>query len=205
MRESRECDGSRAPFDPVTIFFHWLTASLVGVQMMTGFAMAMRPELISPLLLAHRSGGAIVFLATLLRLSWRQSLARFPPFPARMPRVLQWFATKSEHLLYALLVLHPLTGFSASVLRGRPFQILAFQVPALLPPNIDLWLAIQTAHRIGAFALLGLAGGHSLMALIHHYVLRDDVLEMMAPWLRPRTNRSSTASAVTVAPEISPR
>jgi len=192
VRESRNDDGTRAPFDLFTVFLHWLTAVLVSAQLLTGYAMALRPEFIPPLIAVHRSMGAIVFVVAALRLLWRQSFARFPPFPPRLPRVLQWLATKSEHALYAILLLQPVTGFSASVLRGRPFDILAFHVPVLLPRNMDLWLLLQTVHRAGAYALAGLAAGHALMALIHHYLLRDDVLVMMAPWLRAtsRTDRA---------------
>lgn len=184
MRDSRGREGSRAPFDSVTILFHWLTVGLMGFQLTTGFAMGAWPELTRPLPFVHRSGGAIIFVVTLSRLAWRRSFARFPPFPAWMPKALQWLAKKSEHLLYVLLALQPLTGIAVSVLRGRPFRILLLDVPALVPPNLDLWSLLQGFHRMGAYALLTLAGGHGMMALVHHYVLRDDVLVMMAPWLR---------------------
>jgi cytochrome b561 len=190
MRESRKHDGSRAPFDLFTVFLHWLTVVLVSAQLLTGYAMVLRPDLMPSILLVHRSMGVIVIAATTVRLLWRQSFARFPAFPQGMPRALQWLATRSEHALYVLLLFQPVSGFSASVLRGRSFEIFAFHVPVLLPRNMDLWLLMQTAHRAGAYALAGLAAGHALMALVHHYLLRDDVLVMMAPWARTTPRRA---------------
>jgi cytochrome b561 len=199
MRESRKPDGSRAPFDLVTIFLHWLTAILVGFQLLTGSAMAFWPTLMSPLLLVHRSSGVLVFVVTALRLLWRQSFARFPPFPERMPRVLQWLARRSEHGLYVLLLLQPVTGLAMSAFRGRPFQIFTVHVPVLVSRNLDTWPLLQNAHRVGAYALAGLAAGHAFMALIHHYILRDDVLAMMAPWLQRHSDEKRDPAMVATA------
>ncbi len=204
MRQSRKHDGSRAPFDFFTVSLHWLTVVLVSAQLLTGYAMALRPDLIPPILFMHRSMGGIVFAATALRLLWRQSFARFPAFPDGMPRALQWLATKSEHVLYALLLLQPVTGFSASVLRGRPFDILLFHVPALVSGNMDLWLVLQATHRAGAYALAALAAGHAAMGLIHHFLLRDDVLVMMAPWVNPRSRHAREKCLLAEVRETSP-
>ena len=40
-------------------------------------------------------------------------------------------------------------------------------------------------HELGAWTLGTLAAGHAAAALIHHFVLRDDVLECMEPMIDP--------------------
>jgi cytochrome b561 len=186
MRVSRNEDGTRAPFDFLTISLHWLVVLLILVLATTGLAFAYLPAMVNaPFLVGlHRAAGSIVWVITLLRLFWRQTRARFPPFPERMPQFQQRLATLSEHMLYLLLIVQPILGLAMSLSLGRPFWLLAWNVPALAPRNLELWLTLLELHRLGAYALFLLASGHGIMALVHHYVLRDDVLEMMAPWMR---------------------
>ena len=40
---------------------------------------------------------------------------------------------------------------------------------------------VSSGHELGAWALASLIAGHAIAALIHHFILRDDVLECMAP------------------------
>jgi cytochrome b561 len=186
MRSSQRDDGSRAPFDLLTITIHWLTVLLISLSAATGLAVryAAAPEGLRPFLLeTHRSAGAIIWGVTLVRLLWRMSFARFPPFPPHLPRFQQWLARRSEHLLYTLLLLQPLSGAAMTASLGRPFQLVVWTVPTLLPRNLELWLTLLNIHRVGAYALFFLVAGHAFAALAHHYVLRDDVLQMMAPWI----------------------
>lgn len=195
MRKSVRADGSRGPFDWLTVLFHWSTVLLVLLQAATGFALA---NLIPPppaLLDLHRSSGAAILAVTVLRLLWRASFAKFPPFPASMPGVQQWAATKSECLIYLLLVAQPSTGLVTTLLLGKPFHLLLWTVPALLPRNLDLWLMVLNVHRIGAYALFALVSGHAAMALVHHYLLSDGVLWAMAPWLRRQRAENALRSA----------
>jgi hypothetical protein len=50
-----------------------------------------------------------------------------------------------------------------------------------MPRDLTLQAAFHFSHELGAWALAGLAVGHAAAALFHHFVLRDDVLESMAP------------------------
>jgi cytochrome b561 len=48
-------------------------------------------------------------------------------------------------------------------------------------PEKALWFTLLWAHQLGAWALGALVIGHAGAALFHHFVLRDDVLQCMAP------------------------
>ena len=90
----------------------------------------------------------------------------------------------SEYGLYALLLGQPATGLLTTVFSGRPFALFWWGVSPLLPRDEMLRAAFHLSHEIGAWALAALVVGHAAVALFHHFVLRDDVLECMAPAIR---------------------
>ena len=179
---------ARPPFDGVTILFHWITVLLViGLFLVAWrFSQAQDAEAARSLLTFHRSLGATVWSLTVLRLGWRLTGARFPPFPATMPPVQQLAARLSEYALYALLLAQPLTGFAQSIFRGRPFDLLIWVVPRLVERDRALVRVFHAVHEGGAWVLAGLIGLHASAALLHALVLRDGVFESMWPLRRRR-------------------
>jgi cytochrome b561 len=176
----------RAPFDTVIIVFHWVTVFIVLGMFVTAWwhASAHPGVLRSSLLQVHRSLGVTIWLVTALRLAWRLTGAKLPPFPSRMGKMHRAVVKASEYSLYGLLLIQPLTGFAATLSRGRPFAIFLWQFPSLVPEHATLEAVFYHAHQLGACALGALIAGHAGAALIHHFVLRDDVLECMAPVLK---------------------
>ena len=130
----------------------------------------------------HRSTGAVTWVVVVTRLVWRSRFASLPPFPASMPKIQQLVAKLNEYGLYALLLVQPVTGIAFTLLRGRPFALLFWQVPALVAADRPLAHILYSVHIIGAWALLGLIGLHAGAALLHGVVLRDGVLPRMLPW-----------------------
>ena len=57
-------------------------------------------------------------------------------------------------------------------------------------------------HEIGAYCMFAVIGGHAGMALLHHYVFKDDVLEKMAPWCQQKKTRERAGAVMTEAPTI---
>ena len=194
----------RGSFDPVTIFLHWATALLVLFQLASGWAMselgalAMFPGLLA----VHRSIGVTMWIVTLLRVLWRRRFASFPPFRADMRRISKWAAQATEYLLYALLLVQPMTGVFYTLLRGRAFGLFGMTVPPLLTRSIELSESFHQLHRIGAYMFAFVVAGHALAGLLHHYVRRDDVLEAMAPIFRRGANSNRRASAEERCPAL---
>jgi cytochrome b561 len=60
------------------------------------------------------------------------------------------------------------------------------QCPAFVPKDLALAAIFHEVHEIGAWCLIALASLHATAALVHHFILRDDVLEAMAPVFRHR-------------------
>jgi cytochrome b561 len=175
----------RPPFDAVTIGLHWTTAALVLALFATAWLHALAEQhesSLTPVLIhVHRSLGVTVWAITALRLAWRLTLARLPPFPAHRGETHRTTVKLSEYALYALLFVQPATGLLATLSGGRPFALLAWQIPPLLPRSEELRDGLLAAHELGALTLAIAVAAHAGVALFHHFVLRDDVLACMAP------------------------
>lgn len=174
---------ARPPFDTLTITLHWTTVLIVLTLFGSGLLYGQVEERswAPPLLQVHRSLGVTIWTLTVFRLLWRVTGARFPAFPSSMTPLHQLAARLSEYGLYALLLLQPATGIAQTILRGRPFAVFVWSIPPLVARDVGLMGIFRAAHEIGAWCLLTLAGLHAAAALLHHFILRDDVLEAMAP------------------------
>jgi cytochrome b561 len=175
----------RPPFDSITRGLHWATALLVLALFATAWLHALAEEYRSDatpaLLQLHQSIGVIVWTVTAFRLAWRLTLARLPPFPARMSSLQRTAVKAGEYALYALLLFQPATGLLATLFRGRSFTLLIWQIPPLFPRDDATRAVFHITHELGAWTLAMLVGVHAAVALFHHAVLRDDVLACMAP------------------------
>ncbi|MGE5166939.1 MAG: cytochrome b [Sphingobacteriales bacterium] len=175
----------RPPFDRLTIGLHWGTVLLALVLFVSAWLHALaetRQSDFTPVLLqVHRSSGVTILIVTALRLAWRLTNASLPPFPTQMTKLHRATVKLNEYGLYALLIGQPATGLLATLFDGRPFALYFWQLPPLMSRGVTLQAAFHFSHELGAWALAGLVVGHAAAALFHHFVLRDDVLESMAP------------------------
>jgi cytochrome b561 len=177
-------------FDQTSIILHWLTAVLIVVQFSSIWvreAVGHRSNLGTAILSLHESAGVLTWIVVVARLFWRRYFAYLPPFPPSMPKLQQTVAKANEYGLYLLLLTQPITGLARVLLRGQPFDLFAWQVPALLESNPGTRIVFVEAHVIGAKALMLLIGLHAGAALFHRLVLRDGVLQRMLPRVSART------------------
>lgn len=187
---------SRERHQTLTIVLHWVTALLVFIQIALAILhnQVGDPEVRRGVLAAHRSLGIAIWFLVMGRLTWRLLGMRLPPFPASMPRWHQWGARLSEWGLYGLLLAQPLTGMAATVLRGRPFNLFALQVPSLMARHKAWVAAAQGLHTLGAYGLASLVLVHAGAAILHRVIANDGVLESMLP--APPDRRSSPVQAI---------
>jgi cytochrome b561 len=80
----------------------------------------------------------------------------------------------------------------ATIFGGRPFALFLWRFPPLAARDETLQAAFHLSHELGAWALAILTIGHAGAALFHHFVVRDDVLECMAPVTGRRAPDTST-------------
>src|SRR5262249_17257022 len=200
----------RPPFDSVTICLHWATALFVLAMFASALlrSQAQNDAFKAILLQIHRSLGLTIWLMTGFRLAWRLTNAKLPPFPANVTNMHRASIYLSEYALYVLLLSQPVTGLGTTLFSGRPFALFLWQVPQLIPREETLSAAFHLMHEIGAWTLGTLAAGHAAVALFHYFVLRDDVLQCMAPVITKagrRQQSTSPASGLFIATSNSAR
>jgi cytochrome b561 len=170
-------------FDTVTIWIHWATLLLVIV--MFGTALARESvgarDTAALLLTVHRSTGVLLWLVTLGRVAWKSSAGRAPALPFGTPAIHRWAARVTEYGLLAFLILQPIAGFAQSVAGGKPFALFGISFPSVMARNCDLTHLFAAIHEKSALVLLVLIAIHTLAALLHHFVLHDQVLRTMLP------------------------
>ena len=170
----------------MTIFVHWTTLILVTALFAVAWLLGQAQDGASAaqLLTLHRSLGVTVWGLTALRLGWRLTGAKFPPFPTSMPPLQQLAAKLSEYGLYGLLLVQPMTGVAQSLYRGKAFDLFLWPVPIIVARDRALVHLFHGLHEWGAWALAGLVGLHALAGLFHAFVLRDGLFQSMWPFRR---------------------
>jgi cytochrome b561 len=166
--------------------FHWLTLILLLAMFALAFVMTDMPKGPDKTVLydLHKSIGITIFALTLARLLWRWASPP-PPLPAGMS-ALERFGAKTVHLLLYLAIFVQVTiGVLRSWSAGVPVVVFdSVTLPALIAPDEPLTKLLETAHSWNGWGLLALISAHTLAAIVHHLVKRDDVLLRMLPGTR---------------------
>ncbi len=174
--------GQRARYDIVTIWLHWLTAGLVialwlEAQVIDFFGRGGNAEVYMRSL--HITLGVTFALVLAVRVLWRLTGARRPKFAEN--DVLERIAHATHYGLYILAGVVVIMGLLTVWMQGDSIWNL-FTVPAYDPANVRAlghWM--QGWHGVAANTILIVAGLHAAAALVHHFLLRDDVLRRMLP------------------------
>ena len=162
-------------------WLHWLMALGIFGLLALGLYMADLP--FSPEKLQyfswHKWAGVTIFVLVWIRLAWR--IGHPPPaYPSTMSPLMQKIAHGGHHLLYALMVVIPLTGWLMSSAKG--FQTVWFGVlpiPDLLNKDKAMGDLLEQVHAALNWFLMLMLAGHVAAALKHHWIDRDDVLTRM--------------------------
>jgi cytochrome b561 len=169
-----------ATYTRTAIALHWVVALLITASFTLGFTMNALP--ISPqrvrLFAYHKWIGITVLGLVLIRSLWRLTHASPPDEP--MPRWQAAVAHLTHWLLYALMIIQPLSGWLYSSADGYPVVYLKlWQLPDLVPKNKDLAEVLEQVHVSCAWILLGVVMLHIAGALKHHFIDRDATLNRM--------------------------
>ena len=167
-------------YDRRTIVLHWVTAVLVALLWTIGQTIDFFPKG-APRIgarSAHILVGATLLLLLILRLAWRIGWGRRLPVagPGIVDRLARW-----AHLaLYGLLAATVILGVANAWIRGDSILGL-FTIPSIAPGNKELRAQVEDLHGTLANVTVIVAGLHALVALFHHFKLRDGVLQRMLP------------------------
>ena len=131
----------------------------------------------------HTQLGLVVLFLFWIRLYWRMRHAAPPITPS--PSKMQKLAASIMHAtLYILMAAIPLLGVLALQSKGKPVDFFGHGLPVLLGEDQGLpySLILRNFHEWAGDLLIGLILLHLAIALLHHYLWRDDALMRMMPY-----------------------
>lgn len=171
---------SQVSYDRRTIALHWLTAILVLGLWTVGQTIDWFPKGLprTSARSTHIVCGALLGLTIVYRIWWRSTSGRHLA-PADDGK-LRWLSTGVHRLLYLMLCITVALGITNAWIRGDSIFDL-FRIPSFDPANRDLRESIEEYHGLAANILIGVAAFHALAGLVHHFFLKDRVLQRMNP------------------------
>src|ERR1700733_15435444 len=160
---------------------HWLTVLLILMILPVAWVMVSLPEGAEQtrMLVFHRSIGVTILALVVLRLAWRLAHPP-PPLPSDTPRVMELISQITHWLLYALLLLLPVTGYLQSA-GGRPVSYFGLLNLPGLPQDKALGDAAKVLHLLGQWGVYTLVGLHVGATVWHVAIRRDGLLDRMIP------------------------
>lgn len=169
-------------YSTAAIWLHWLIAALLLFMVVLGYYMLTvptnTPERAFTLNL-HKSVGLLTFAVVLVRLVWR----RLHPPPA-LPAMPAWqvrAAQLSHFLLYAGMVLQPVTGYLASSFGKYGVKFFGLPTPQWGWEDTDLRALFVTAHHTIIVIFLVAIALHTAAAFKHLLIDRNQVFHRMLP------------------------
>lgn len=171
-------------YSRVAIALHWSMAVLVIANLIIGlFGDAIEKLLGGSPFPVHKSIGLTVLALALARIAWRLS-HKPPPLTAAGTAPLEHRLAGAVHfLLYALMVVMPMSGWIMSSAGKSPLGWFGlFPVPKFAVTRTDPIVGASGAtHHYLGYLMAALVIGSIAAALRHHFLLRDDVLRRMLP------------------------
>ena len=171
----------------VTKLLHWATVVVLAAQFVVGYAMTRADDVIEPfaerwlggednLLGVHVALGVGILVLAAVRLLWRAGTP-LPEWADGLSPTERRVAHVVERLLYATLVLIPVTGLALVLASGEDWELgnREWVAPFELADD-DVLLGAHIATHLTFFAALAV---HVGLVLKHQLVDRDRILERM--------------------------
>jgi cytochrome b561 len=173
--------GPDARYTRTAVVLHWLIAILVIVQFAWGWWMQEIPKQpVGPRVEAfnmHKSVGLTILALMLARILWRTG--HRPPSLPPMPEWQAWTARLTHAVLYAALVIQPLSGYLGSEFSGYPVRFFGLTLPSWAGKNVALKDFLSVVHLATSWAIAAAVTLHVAGALKHALVDRDGLLARM--------------------------
>lgn len=165
-----------------SIVIHWLSAIVIVTLFALGLYMTSltyydRWYHLAPHV--HKSIGVLLLLLTFIRIGWL--LPRGRPLPVPGQSMLQTrLAVWTHRTMYLLIFSIVFSGYLISTAKGDAVQVFNwFSIESIFSGGeAQADLAGET-HLVLAYVLITLAAGHTLAALKHHFLDKDNTLTRM--------------------------
>lgn len=168
-------------YGAVTRILHWGMAILLAYQLGGVVAGELLGE--TPLTEAwgsnHKAVGLLLFSLAVLRALW--GLVNLTRRPARKRGLIGKLAVAGHLFLYGLMLFVPSVALIRQYGSGRAFEAFGLTIMQGGHEKIEWMTKLGSDwHGEMAWVLLAMIGLHLIMALVHHFVWKDDVLKRMA-------------------------
>ena len=176
---------SNSSYTSTAKLLHWLMGSIWIAVWIVGFLAVYFRDSLNPahgLTFWYKAFASALLFLLVLRVAWRATHTP-PPMPAQMTTNMKRAAHLGHLTLYMLaLAALPISGWMWSSVADKPIMMLGlFQLPPLVSPMPDAYDLAKWVHVACAWTSALLVVGHIAMALKHHLVDKDHVLQSMAP------------------------
>ena len=189
-------------YNYTAMLLHWLVAAALLVNVVYGLEAANADDAhVRPLIDTHKSIGLTILGLVILRILWRLG-HKPPPLPRTYPVYERRGAHVAHFLLYAVMLLLPLTGYihdSAFKLAAQhpielygvvPFPRIGFIESLAAGPKEEVHAIFGAAHVWLGYALYALFALHIAGVLKHHAIDHESELSRMLPGGSRRPERS---------------
>ena len=187
--------GQAGRYNGLAQLLHWVTTAMLFLMLPFVWVAENFPP--GPVrifwYLLHESFGITILLLIIARLTWRAGRPP-PPLPGSDGPFLRGLARVNHGLLYAVLIVMPVTGYLMAG-NGQPVPFFGlFSLPGL-PKNDPLGVVANRIHVFTQFAVYGLVLMHIAGTVWHVAVRRDGLLNRMLPPQKGEVAGSDQAAA----------
>ena len=114
----------------------------------------------------------------LLRFIWNKSQGQLRVIsPGKVINIMAYLV---HHLFYLLVLLLVITGYLITTAKGQGIDVFGwFSVSAVFAENAYISELSGTLHDLIAVVFMLLFITHTLAALYHHFIIRDNTLKLM--------------------------
>ncbi len=167
-------------YGSIAKFFHWFMAIAIICLLAGGFLFDR--ESFPFLFKAHKTIGFLILTLAIARLLWRFGNI-VPSYDNKFPKIMTLAAHSAHYILYALMIMMPLSAFISSNANQYPVSFLfLFDMPSFFShKDVELAKSMMQIHKFLALVLIFFISVHILAALYHHFIKKDNVLTRMLP------------------------
>lgn len=164
-------------YNSVAKFFHWSIALLIFCEYCLGLTLDYNYWYD-----IHKQIGLAIFVLVVFRIVWR-FVSKYPDKMEGISKHEQSMAVAGQVFLYILMLAVPFCGIMMTQVHGYPLNVFGIvTLPLFFHTSSDfLKHSIGHWHYWLANTIMLVAFMHALIALVHHYKLKDRLLRRMLP------------------------
>ncbi len=170
-----------ARYSKPLIILHWLMLVLMVITYATIELRELFPKGTEPrefMKSLHFMFGLTVLLSVSFRLYFRLN-STSPAITPALNLITHRIAQVMHFTLYLLMIGMPIAGWLILSTAGKPIPFFGLELPSLIAENKELSKSIKELHEtVGSLGYF-LIGIHTVAALFHHYVVKDNTLKRM--------------------------